>query len=123
MVRDQVFEQHEAPFAGRTLDRNETRERLRNLYAREVQLDAVFRRLFHFDGERKREVGDIWERMARVDGERRQHGENGFVERALEGELRLFVEIRNADDLDAVGRELGHQIVVEQAHLREQRRA
>ena len=42
MMRDQILEQHEVPLAvGRAFERNEARQRRRNLHARKVQLDAV----------------------------------------------------------------------------------
>ena len=40
----------------RRFDRHKTRERLRNLHAREVQLDAFGRYFFEFDRQRKREI-------------------------------------------------------------------
>jgi hypothetical protein len=68
VVPDQIFEQNEAPLTlGRTLDRNEARQRRRNFDAGEMELDAFARRLFEFDRERQREVRDVRKGMSAID--------------------------------------------------------
>src|SRR5580704_15879204 len=123
-MRDQVFEQNEAAFAGgRALNRNEARQRRRDLHSREVQLDALASRLLELDGERAREIRDIWKRVPAVDAQRRQHREDVVVERALERGLRLLVELRDAHQMNSLAFHRRQQLIVEQPHLLRQGRA
>ena len=67
-VRDDLLERDvEAAPA----DLEEAREALRDLHAREALLARL--RVCDEDGEREREAGDVRERLARADRERRQH--------------------------------------------------
>ncbi len=122
MVRDKVVEQHEAPFGRRSaLDRDEARQRRRNLHPSEVQLDALARRLLELDREREREIRDVRERMPAVDRERREHREDGLIESFREGGLRLVVELAHVHQADSFALERRQQLVVEHAHLQRQR--
>ena len=64
-------------------------------------------------GDAERELGDVRERVAGIDGERRQHREDALLvdlghPLAVDG-----VEVVPADDGDAGGGQLGHQLVEE----------
>src|SRR5579875_3272840 len=98
-MRDEVLQEDESPpFTAR--NRYETRQRRRNLHAREVQANPVAGDFFEFDAQRERQIRDVRERMARVDRQRREYGKDAFVEVALELVLACVVEIGHPYDGD-----------------------
>ena len=76
----------------------EPRETLGDLHAREALLAGL--RVLGEDREREREAGDVWERLPRPDGERREHRVDLAVEALLELPELLRVEILDAADRD-----------------------
>ena len=88
-----------------------------------MERDAVARALLQLDRERKRQIRDVRERVAAIDGERRQHRKDALVERPLDIRLRFVFEIVDTHDANASALERGHEALVEQAHLRSFRSA
>ncbi len=82
MMGDHVLEQDEPMAVAQRIEAGEER---RHLHPGERQLVAVA--VFEIDGEVQRQIGDVGERMQRIDRERRQHREDLVFE--LVGQVRL----------------------------------
>ena len=67
------------------------------------------------DREREREVGDVRERVAGIDGQRGQDREDPFVEPLVEFDALVVGDVVPADDVDAGRTELGDELVDEGA--------
>ncbi len=78
-VRDDLLERNQQAASGEV---EEARQPFRDLDPREALLARVG--IGREDGEREREPGDVRERLARADGERREHGVDLAGERLLE---------------------------------------
>ena len=88
----------------------EAREPLGDLHAREALLARLG--ILREDREREREPGDVGERLARADGERREHRVDLAVEAPLELRELLRPEILDAADRDSLGGERGTQLAL-----------
>ena len=108
VLADHVLQRHEPLVA----QRDEPAERRRHLHPREVLLAGL--RVPHQHGHVEREAGDVGERVGRVDGQRREHREDAVLEEPLAELLLLAVEVLPAHQVDAVGRQLGHQVDAEE---------
>ena len=96
-------------------DREETRQQLRNLHAREALLARV--RVADEQAEAEREPGDVRERLAGPDGERRQHREDLAVEDPLELLELLRLEVFDLGHDDPGGLEPGAQVALPELRL------
>ena len=69
------------------------------------------------DREVQREIGDVGERVARVDRERREHREDALVELLVEELAVVLVEVVVLGEHDAGPGEGGNELVEERALL------
>jgi len=112
-MRDHVLERDEQGRLRRGLaQRDEPREDLgRHLHAREHGLTGE--RVAHEHGEAERQVGDVGERAARRDCERRQRREDLLLKQRGELGSAILVERAHVDDADVAVGELGAQLPFE----------
>ena len=111
MRADHLLERHEVIRAA--LDGNPAWEGLRHLHAGEM-LVAVFG-LAKLHRQREREVRDVRERMARIDRERRQHGEYVRLEERVHRLALGGGELRHRQQAHAVRAQRGQQQLVQAA--------
>ena len=102
---DEVFDGQEAGL----VDLEEAREHRRHLDAGEAAVLAV--RIGDHRGDAEREVGDVRERVARVDGERGEHREDPLLVDLDEALLVLLVEVGPAHDAETGVGERRHELV------------
>ena len=112
-VRDCVLHRHEAPTVAES---KEARQHLGHLDPREPLLRAL--RIARQDPERERETGDVRERLAGADAERREDREDVAGKAALELVELLLVQVVDSDDLDAVLGELWADLFLPELRLR-----
>ena len=93
----------------------EARQALRDLDPGEALFTGL--RIAHEHGEADREGGDVRERLARADGERRQHREDLALEALVELGLLARAQILDPRDDDPLRRERRAQLVRPDARL------
>ncbi len=108
--RNHLLDGHEAP-AARDLEK--ARQERRHLDASEAGLAG--QRIARDHGQVEREVGDVRERMRRIDGERRQHREDPVLEHLGQLGVLRRLELVPVDDPHTRGAELLAQIGGEDA--------
>ena len=117
VARDDVLERHEALALHLgvevLLDEDEARQARRHLDAGEVL--AARLGVLEQHREVERQAGDVGERVRRVDGERREHGEDALGEEVVEGLTVVLVEVVPAHDGDALLLEGRTHVVLEDA--------
>ena len=94
---------------------DEAREDRRDLHPREVLLAGLG--VAHEDGQVQRQPGDVGEGVRRVHGQRREHGEEPFLELLLHLLLLVAGEVGPAQDLDVLLRQRRDDLVAEQRGL------
>ena len=107
VLADHVLERDEPLVA----ERHEAVEDRRHLDPGEVLGAGVG--VAHQHCQVERQTGDVRERMGRVDGQRREHGEDPLLEHALGEALLVAVELVPAQQLDALGAQRGDDAVAE----------
>ena len=112
MGGDHLLERHEPLAVGHD---HEPRQQVGHLDPGEPPLAGD--RVAEQHREVQRQVRDVRERVARVDGERREHREDPLLERLDEELLVVVVEVVPARQPDAVGGQRGHDLVEEEALL------
>src|SRR5689334_10038106 len=95
---DHLLQRHE--FARATDDGHPSRKALWHLDAREVHHIAL--RIADLDGEREREVRDVWEWVTRIDGERREHGKDLRLEELVHRAPLTRGQVGHLDESNAV---------------------
>ena len=100
VVADHVLERQQQPTLA---DRDEARQLLGHLHAREALLARVGVARQH--AEAQREPRDVRERLARPDAERRQHREDLALVEAVELGQLLALAVGHPADVDALRRE------------------
>ena len=105
---DDLLEGHEALAVGH---HHEAGQQRRHLHPGEAALAGVG--VAHDDGQVERQVGDVRERVAGVDGERREHREDALLEHLVEVLAVVVVELVPAREHDAGLGQRGHDLVEE----------
>ena len=93
---DDLLERHEALAVGH---HHEPGQQQRHLHPGEAPL--VGDRVAHDDGQVQRQVRDVRERVAGVDGQRREHREDALLEHLVEVLAVVLVELVPAGEHDA----------------------
>ena len=96
-------------------DREEPRQQLRHLDAREPLLPGLA--VAHEEAEAQREHGDVRERLARADRQRRQHREDLRLEDSLQLLELGAVEVVDLGDHDPLLRQGGLQVALPELRL------
>ncbi len=95
--------------------RHEAGEQRRHLHAREALLTG--RRVAHDDREVQRQVGDVRERVCRVDRQGSEHREDALIEDPCELRLGIGAEIAPVREVDAGLAQRGRDVLGEDRGL------
>ena len=105
---DDLLEGHETPTVGHG---DEAREKVGDLHAGEALL--ADHRIVDHHGKVQREIGDVREGVAGIDGERREHGEDARLEHGREERPIVIVEIGETGEHDVLVGQFGHELIEE----------
>ncbi len=107
--RDEAVTDVAAVVIGQVVDRHESVQVAGDLHAGEVRLAGS--RVLHQHGEVQGAAGDVWERMGRIHGKRRQHREHLLAVVAGQALLLGGGELVPAQQHDLFLREVGKDVV------------